>query len=119
MVAFNSFRRRLALAGALLLVAIAISTLVFWQMHRAAAGPAPVRLVIISPHRDEIREEVAHAFAAWLAAKNADNTAPVEVIWQDIGGGSSQIARYVKARFDANPDGIDIDLLFGGGTDIY
>jgi ABC-type Fe3+ transport system substrate-binding protein len=44
---------------------------------------------------------------------------PVEIIWQDIGGGTSQIARYVGARFEANPDGIGIDLLFGGGTDIY
>jgi ABC-type Fe3+ transport system substrate-binding protein len=43
----------------------------------------------------------------------------VELVWQDIGGGASQIARYVGARFDAAPSGIGIDLLFGGGTEIY
>lgn len=150
------------------------------------------RLIIISPHRDEIREEVGRAFVEWFEARTevrlgaartalaamrqqqgsteavnqaiknlmadwspADldpsdvpqrwhawqtNPTPataaslqaaletwqrgsarprVEVIWQDIGGGTSQIARYVAARFQANPEGIGIDLVFGGGTDIY
>src|SRR5262249_47891635 len=28
-------------------------------------------------------------------------------------------ARYINARFQATPNGIGIDVLFGGGTDIY
>jgi ABC-type Fe3+ transport system substrate-binding protein len=152
----------------------------------------PVRLVLISPHRDEIREEMATAFQAWfqdritargtaaaqalqawLDAPDADHrrrasrafddffqdwrpedlpelsaayrswadspqpTAaqgqalrdalsrwqdqphPIELVWQDIGGGTAQIVRYVEARFQDSPSGIGIDLLFGGGTDIY
>jgi ABC-type Fe3+ transport system substrate-binding protein len=43
----------------------------------------------------------------------------IELVWQDIGGGTSQIARYVGARFESNPAGIGIDVLFGGGTDIF
>jgi ABC-type Fe3+ transport system substrate-binding protein len=43
----------------------------------------------------------------------------VELVWQDIGGGTGQIAKYVAARFESNPQGTGIDLLFGGGTDIY
>jgi ABC-type Fe3+ transport system substrate-binding protein len=149
-----------------------------------------VRLVVISPHRDEVREEVRLAFLewfqertekqaaavqealqAWLAhqiAKRIEtvdravadlcadwrpdelgglrdsyqtwrkqpsrehsqallaslaewrNSVPtIEIVWQDIGGGTSQIARYVAARYESSPDGIGIDLLFGGGTDIY
>lgn len=80
------------------------------------SGTAPVRLVIISPHRDEIREEVARGFKDWYRARTGT---AVDVVWQDIGGGTSQIARYIRARFEANPEGIGIDLLFGGGTDIY
>lgn len=170
----------------------------------ASRGPEPLRLTLISPHRDEIREEVALAFQDWFRERNlarADSlkralvlsvdifevpsgkairlvpreearrqvrefladwrpddlgdlyerlanwertTAleahpffdsiselarsldewkqqipPVEIVWQDIGGGTSQIARYVTAQYEAHPDGIGIDLLFGGGTDIY
>jgi ABC-type Fe3+ transport system substrate-binding protein len=164
----------------------------------ADQGKPSVRLVLISPHRDELREEVALAFTDWLQERTharitaleavvqqwtgnstADNAAlvdhafnelsqdwgadnlggvpiaynnwhreptvataeqlartidrnkvantsengnpfpRVEIVWQDIGGGTSQIARYVSARFESNPSGIGIDLLFGGGTDIY
>jgi iron(III) transport system substrate-binding protein len=78
----------------------------------------PIRLVIISPHRDEIREEVAIGFKSWFAKRNPGEQ-PVEVVWQDIGGGSSAIARYIRSQFREKPDGIGIDVLFGGGTDIY
>jgi len=153
-------------------------------------GPEPLQLVLISPHRDEIREEVARAFDGWFAQRSADRRAaarsllqawldrpdverqamcdracralladwspddlgnlpsllaawqqqanpengrallaalddwngparPVTFVWQDVGGGTAQIAKYVAARFEQNPQGIGIDLLFGGGTDIY
>jgi ABC-type Fe3+ transport system substrate-binding protein len=157
-------------------------------------GPESLRLTLISPHRDEIREEVGLAFPIWFrdraeqrfaAARQAtqnwlDADTPehqsavahavqevledwrddelvglrhaladwqerpgpasgqtllvtlvdaqhqlpaVELIWLDIGGGTSQIAKYVAARFEASRqdgrEGIDIDLLFGGGTEIY
>ncbi|GIW79132.1 MAG: hypothetical protein KatS3mg105_0939 [Gemmatales bacterium] len=148
-----------------------------------------LRLAIISPHRDEIREEVGHAFVDWFNERTQNHyrnicqafeswkrqkdqrakercvsafekfwrdwrkeevenlkqafdhwrqtetsvaadhflqefslwheNAPVpELVWIDIGG-TSQILRYVRAQFQAKPQGIDIDLLFGGGTDIY
>jgi ABC-type Fe3+ transport system substrate-binding protein len=139
-------------------------------------------LVLISPHREEIREEVRWAFQQWFqertaarveaartalvhgAAENSfrelfadwrrddlsgvwpafeawqhdpsrsngqallaaleqwqKQLRPVQVVWIDVGGGTSQIARYVSASFEqAGPEGgIGIDILFGGGTDIY
>jgi iron(III) transport system substrate-binding protein len=157
----------------------------------AAREPTPVRLVLISPHRDEVREEVGRAFRDWFRTRTQSRTEaarqslqryldspepakqqgavtealrellhdwspadqddlatafalwsespspehthallgaldrwqgaqrPVELVWQDIGGGTSQIARYVGSQFEQHPDGIGIDLLFGGGTDIY
>jgi ABC-type Fe3+ transport system substrate-binding protein len=154
------------------------------------AGQAPdtVRLLVLSPHRDEIREEVALGFQDWFrqrsqerldaargalsadagrdAVQRAFDTAfedwrpddlpelhaayqawqqqpdqeqrqallavleqtaarlpRVELAWQDVGGGTSQIQRYVNAQFalarEKGQDGIGIDLLYGGGTDIY
>ena len=156
----------------------------------AGSGPEPVRLTLISPHRDEIRLEVAWAFADWFRERTAGRTArarealadwvqrpdpgraqaadaafealyqdwqgsdlgeveqaragwardrstaagqllltalehwsenvpAAQLVWQDVGGGTSQIARYIGARFESNPEGIGIDLLFGGGTDIF
>jgi ABC-type Fe3+ transport system substrate-binding protein len=153
-------------------------------------GPEPLQLVLISPHRDEIREEVARGFQGWFAQRTTDRRAsarsllqawldrpdaerqvmtdracrslfadwspddlgnlpallaawqqqptpengrallaaldewngparPLTLVWQDVGGGTAQIAKYVGARFEQNPQGIGIDLLFGGGTDIY
>ncbi|HEV3117022.1 MAG TPA: ABC transporter substrate-binding protein [Gemmataceae bacterium] len=150
----------------------------------------PIKLVLMSPHRDEIREEFALGFqdwfrdrsdkqidaarsalAAWRKKSDPGNTAvvsqafadlffdwraddltavrsqwqawqrkpapaaaeallaalddwqkqlpAVEFVWQDIGGGTSQIARYIGARFESHPEGIGIDFLFGGGTDIF
>jgi ABC-type Fe3+ transport system substrate-binding protein len=78
------------------------------------------RLVLISPHRDELREEVALAFQDWIAsradffqAKGVDVSRGVEIVWQDIGGGSTQIAKYLES----NPGSTGIDVLFGGGTE--
>src|SRR5438132_3768805 len=150
----------------------------------------PVDLVLMSPHRDEIREEFGLGFQDWFqersearinaarailqdwlkrpapdtmdATKRAfaylfhdwrkddlaelaalyrawqekpnqessqpllaaldrwqEELPPVQLVWQDIGGGTSQIARYIGARFESHPGGIGIDFLFGGGTDIF
>jgi ABC-type Fe3+ transport system substrate-binding protein len=106
------------LAG--LLAASVFGCAVFGYADADAGLP---RLVLISPHRDELREEVALAFQDWLAIHAAsDPSLPprCRVVWQDIGGGSSQILKYVNARFgDSQGQGIGIDLLFGGGTDIF
>jgi ABC-type Fe3+ transport system substrate-binding protein len=59
-------------------------------------------------------EALAEALQQWHAQPH-----PVEIVWQDVGGGTSQIVRYVRSRFQQNPDGIGIDVLFGGGTDVY
>jgi ABC-type Fe3+ transport system substrate-binding protein len=162
---------------------------IFLSCGCADQAASPIRLLVISPHRDEIREEVAQAFRPWFEGRTQTRHAractalqdylrdekndpaaaakavtalvddwspadraplldsldkwhhqpspatgtllldalkrwhpwdrPVEIVWQDIGGGTSAIARYVRARFREMPDGIGIDLLFGGGTDIY
>ncbi|MFL5244837.1 MAG: ABC transporter substrate-binding protein [Gemmataceae bacterium] len=102
-----------------------LGTALCFVLAAGAAGCAPShsprpRLVLISPHRDELREEVALAFQKWvgsradsLAGQGFDVAQGVDIVWQDIGGGTSQITRYLES----NPGGTGIDVLFGGGTE--
>ena len=76
-------------------------------------------LVFISPHRDEIRYEAEHGFCRWLARQPGWEHARVQFVWRDIGGGTSQIIRYLDAQYQTNPATCGIDILWGGGTDIY
>jgi ABC-type Fe3+ transport system substrate-binding protein len=70
-------------------------------------------------HRRWADSPAAPATDALLQALEAWQPPNVTVVWQDIGGGTSQIAKYVQSEFAAHPAGIGIDLIFGGGTEIY
>ncbi len=74
-----------------------------------ATGPT---LVILTPHGDNIRQEIGAAFQAWHLARFG---AAPELVWVDQGGTSEDL-RYVEARYAKTPAGIGIDLFFGGGT---
>ncbi len=74
------------------------------------------KLVIFSPHHEGIQKEFGAAFKEWCSANlNID----VTLEWPDIGGGTSAMVRYVRSEFQRSPEGIDIDIFFGGGTDTY
>jgi ABC-type Fe3+ transport system substrate-binding protein len=105
-------RRRLRLR--ILLLAFCIST----SAISCSPAPSGQRLIILSPHRDEVREEVARGFADWHHSRNPD-APPIQVVWQDVGGGTSQIAKFVDSQFAVDSSGIGVDLVFGGGTDLY
>jgi ABC-type Fe3+ transport system substrate-binding protein len=76
-------------------------------------------LVLMSPHRDEIRQEAEQGFRDWLQRQPGWRGTPVRLLWRDLGGGSSQMLRYLTAQYQATPDSCGIDLLYGGGTDLY
>jgi ABC-type Fe3+ transport system substrate-binding protein len=76
-------------------------------------------LVIISPHREEIRDEVETAFARWLQEQGSWRGTQVQLEWRDLGGGTGQILRYLREQYRSTPEGVGIDILYGGGTDIY
>ncbi len=87
-------------------------------MHflRDSGGVAPA-LSILTPHGDNIRQEVGAAFKAWSEARFGDSP---EINWIDQGGTSEDL-RYVQSRFAKTakgdvPASIGIDLFFGGGT---
>src|SRR6185503_8555334 len=76
---------------------------------------AAEQLVIVSPHWEGARIEFARAFSEWHAAKYGH---PVHVDWRDVGG-TSDIIRFIRSEFKQRPEGIGIDVLFGGGIDPY
>jgi ABC-type Fe3+ transport system substrate-binding protein len=73
------------------------------------------KLVIISPHWEGIETEFDRTFKVWYT-KQTGRTVTMD--WLDQGGSSSNF-RFIESEFKRVPDGIDIDLFFGGGTDNY
>ena len=73
------------------------------------------KLVIISPHWEGIETEFDTAFKAWYTKETGSE---VTVDWLDQGGSSSDF-RFIESEFKRLPEGIGIDLFFGGGTDNY
>ena len=73
------------------------------------------KLVIISPHPESIEKEFGRVFEEWYLQKTGRSVA---LDWLDLGGSSSDF-RFIESEFQRVPDGIGIDLFFGGGTDNY
>lgn len=85
--------------------------------NTAGAADGSQRLVIITPHNEQIRSEVANAFNTWRKALGKE---PISFDWR-TSGGTSDLRRMVQADFIAKAaaghiaEGIGIDLFFGGG----
>jgi ABC-type Fe3+ transport system substrate-binding protein len=80
-----------------------------------SAGRAQDRLVLISPHWEGIRYEFGNGFKRFYQKETGR---PVELEWIDVGG-TSEMLRFIKSEFKSKPDGIDVDIVFGGGGDPY
>lgn len=76
---------------------------------------ATASLVIVSPHSEAIREEFEYGFSRWHSDRHGE---PVDVDWRIVGG-SSESLRFVLSEYTRKPDGIGIDLFFGGGQEPY
>ena len=72
-------------------------------------------LIIISPHPEGIETEFGNNFEKWYEAQTGRT---VKTDWRDVGGTSSNY-RFIESEFNRVPDGISIDIFFGGGTDNY
>ena len=81
----------------------------------AASGGG--KLIIITPHNEQIRHELGRGFNAW---RSAQNLPPVEFDWR-ASGGTTDLRKGILAQFEAKAakgradDGIGADLFFGGG----
>jgi ABC-type Fe3+ transport system substrate-binding protein len=78
-------------------------------------GETAGTLNIISPHWEGIRIEFMRGFNEWRIASGKK---PVNIDWLDVGG-TSDIVKFIRSAFLATPEGIGIDIFFGGGTDPY
>jgi hypothetical protein len=76
---------------------------------------AAARVVIITPHIDAIRHEFANGFNDWHSAKFHE---PARVEWRMLGG-TSDALRFVLSEFSNKPDGIGLDIFFGGGQEPF
>jgi ABC-type Fe3+ transport system substrate-binding protein len=76
-----------------------------------AAGP----LRVITPHPEEVRVEFEEGFSRWHQQRFGE---PVQIDWRDPGG-SGEAQRFVENEFKAHPEGIGIDLFFGGGPEPF
>src|SRR5258705_3101790 len=69
------------------------------------------RVIVITPHVDAIRYEFGYGFAQWHSDKYHQ---PAEVEWRVLGG-TSDALRFVLSEFSRKPEGIGLDIFFGGG----
>ena len=72
-------------------------------------------LIIISPHPEGIETEFGKNFEKWYEEQTGRS---IKTDWRDVGGTSSNY-RFIESEFKRVPDGIGIDIFFGGGTDNY
>ncbi len=78
------------------------------------------RVIIYTPHNEQIRSEFGRAFASWHQRQYGE---PAEVVW-NTPGGTSEIRRILEANAEAalrddRPIGGNADLVFGGGSYEY
>lgn len=88
------------------------------RVGRATGGGIPRhRLVVLTPHNEQIRYEFSHAFNQYRIRQGQ----PVVVFDWRVSGGTSDLRKLVFDRFAAKvksgseDSGIGVDLFFGGG----
>src|SRR5215207_2559058 len=72
-------------------------------------------VIVLTPHVDAIRHEFGHGFSRWHWTNFGENA---EIEWRNVGG-TSDALRFVQSEFARKPDGIGLDILFGGGQEPY
>ena len=110
------------LPGAALAAAFAALVLVPVLTRRDVVAPPEdaAAVIVVTPHNDQIRTELADGFARWHQATFG---APATVIW-NMPGGAAEIRKVLEAGAVAalrrgTPVGGSADVLFGGGTYEY
>src|ERR1041384_2989393 len=89
-----------------------IFVVVLFSFSRAAAQD---QLVLLSPHWKGIESEFERAFTAYYQRETGRT---VQLEWLDVGG-TSEALRFIRSEFSNKPDGIGIDVFFGGGLEPY
>jgi iron(III) transport system substrate-binding protein len=105
-------KRRICLRKWLLpILLIAVIALLFQRSPDSDVD----RLTILSMHQEGVRIEHSRAFRQWYKVKYGEE---IDIEWLDMGGTSAAL-RYVLSSFKKQPEGIGVDIFFGGGIDPY
>ena len=106
------------------LLALLIGAPVLWRPAEAVPEPGARRLVILTPHNEQIRQEISQAFNQWYKAKYNQ---PVEILWRV--GGSGEIQRILQSQYKAELEQalaqdrdirhVGYDVAFGGGDYMF
>ncbi len=107
------------LPGLVLLAAIVAVLAALFAFKPSAkaivANSGERKVVIISPHSRPIQTEFETAFLNWHRRTYREE-ATVE--WQDRGGTSAD-ERFIRNEFSVSPNGIGVDIFWGGGGEPY
>lgn len=121
-------RTSLITVGILLAALLAVPFVMSWQRREAAPPENALRLVIVTPHVQQIRTEWARAFDRWHRENHGE---PVVISWRTPGGTSEIIdqlrsqgraavqngrAQYNGQRVVLEQGAVGYDLMFGGGS---
>lgn len=110
----------LVVIGLIAVVAVPIGVRAFIVDDAAASagGDSSDRLIVITPHNEQIRYEMAQGFNRWRVSQGLG---PVTFDWR-ASGGTSDLRKGILSQFKAKADagkgdeGIGADLFFGGGA---
>jgi iron(III) transport system substrate-binding protein len=97
------------------IVRFAISALCLLTTHPSWGAGAGQTVLVLTPHVDAIRKEFGRGFTDWHLENHGE---PAFVEWRNVGG-TSDALRFVRSEFKNKPDGIGLDVLFGGGQEPY
>lgn len=89
--------------------------LAFLLCFSSISASASEKLVILSPHRKSIQQELVPVFEEYYKKTFGKE---IDVEWLDQGGTSDDV-RFLRAKFAKNPKGIGVDLFWGGGSAVY
>lgn len=101
--------------------AIVLGLPVAWRPETARAPQADARLVIITPHNEQIQHEFDLAFRRWYEQQFHQT---VTIDWRRVGG-SSDVHRLLAALYVAaaragrEDEGSGYDVVFGGGDYLF
>lgn len=100
--------------------ALIVGTPIFWRGETRASDTSAERIVVITSHNEQIRQELEHAFASWHEREYGE---PVAIDWRKFG--SSEILRQLRAQYTSlaragsEDNGAGYDLAFGGGDYLF
>ncbi|MFW5653887.1 MAG: ABC transporter substrate-binding protein, partial [Planctomycetota bacterium] len=104
--------------GILVALAIVLGVPFIFEPEEAKPDPNALRLIIVTPHNEQIRYEFETAFDRWH--REQFNGQGVDIDWRTPGG-TTEIRRQLFAEYAAaarrdTMDQMSYDLLFGGGS---